>query len=90
MSLLGHRQKFPKPKDMSAPPTKAEIGGVTDAQAEPRLPYTRSERQPNLSPARPVPAVCPTVQSGNLPCWPRLYRKTGLRPCTQPACLRNV
>src|ERR1700745_1072671 len=33
MSLLGHRQKFPKPKDMSAPPSEAEIGGVTDAQA---------------------------------------------------------
>jgi hypothetical protein len=30
---LSHLQKFPKPKDMSAPPSKAEIGGVTDAQA---------------------------------------------------------
>jgi hypothetical protein len=30
---LSHLQKFPKPKDMSAPPSKAEIDGVTDAQA---------------------------------------------------------
>jgi hypothetical protein len=26
-------QTFPKPKDMAALPSKAEIGGVTDAQA---------------------------------------------------------
>jgi hypothetical protein len=29
---FGHLQKFPKPKDMSALPSKAEICGVTDAQ----------------------------------------------------------
>ena len=31
--LRGHLQTFPKPKDMSALPSKAEIGGVTDSQA---------------------------------------------------------
>jgi hypothetical protein len=30
---IGHLQTFPKPKDVSALLSKAEIGGVTDAQA---------------------------------------------------------
>jgi hypothetical protein len=33
MTGSGHLQKFPKPKDMAALPSKAEIGRVTDAQA---------------------------------------------------------
>jgi hypothetical protein len=32
-SDVGHLQTFPKPKDMAALPSKAEIGGVTDSQA---------------------------------------------------------
>jgi hypothetical protein len=32
MSQMGHWQTFSKPEDMSALPSKAEIGGVTDAQ----------------------------------------------------------
>jgi hypothetical protein len=30
---MGHLQKFPKPKDMAALPSKAEIGDVTGTQA---------------------------------------------------------
>jgi hypothetical protein len=32
-SEMGHLQKFPKPKDMAALPSKAEIGDVTGTQA---------------------------------------------------------
>jgi hypothetical protein len=37
MSQLGHLQNFPEPKDVAAPPSKAEIGGVTFVKKRAKL-----------------------------------------------------